>query len=64
MLGALVLVPHFYIADIVNVIFRVDEGLNFPHIEVLLLGINNLLGKYLEGLSPYGLGLGTPAQNL
>jgi hypothetical protein len=64
MLGALVLVPHLYIADIVNVIFGVDEGLNLPHIEVLLLGIDNLLGKYLEGLSPYGLGLCTPAQNL
>jgi len=64
MFGALVLVPHFNIADIVNVIFGVDEGLNLPHIEVLLLGINDLLGKYLEGLRPDGLGLCTPAQNL
>ena len=64
MLGALVLIPHFYIAYIVNVIFLMNEGLNLPNIKVLLLGINNLLGKHLEGLSPDGLGLRTPSQNL
>ena len=64
MFGALKLIPHFYIADIINVIFGVNEGLNLPNIEVLLLGINNLLGKYLEGLSPDGLGLCTPPQYL
>ena len=64
MLGALKLIPHFYIAYIVNVSFRVNEGLYLPYIEVLLLGINNLLGQYLEGLSPDGLRLSTPAQNL
>ena len=64
MLGALKLIPHFYIADIINVIFGVNEGLNLPNIEVLLLGINYLLGKYLEGLSPDGLGLCAPPQNL
>jgi hypothetical protein len=64
MFGALKLIPHFYIADIVNVSFGVNEGLYLPYIEVFLLGINDLLGKYLEGLSPDGLRLSTPAQNL
>lgn len=44
MFGALKLIPHFYIADIVNVSFGVNEGLYLPYIEVFLLGINDLLG--------------------
>ena len=64
MFGALKLIPHFNIADIVNISFGVNEGLYLPYIEVLLLGINNLLGQYLEGLSPDGLRLSTPTQNL
>ena len=64
MFGALKLIPHFYITDIVNISFGVNEGLNLPYIEVLFLGIYDLLGQYLEGLSPDGLRLSTPAQNL
>ena len=64
MFGALKLIPHFYVTNIVNVIFGMNVGLNLPNIEVLLLGINNLLGKYLEGLSPDRLRLSAPSQNL